>query len=95
MGVGDFLGNSYQLPNIIFPPGVLNPDMFISCGGVNAVTRQLAECATPRMAEALCGVLLHALNDPVSRRAARIDLMCLSSPYSDFHFRPAGTETSR
>ncbi|XP_063890175.1 rapamycin-insensitive companion of mTOR [Helicoverpa armigera] len=74
---------------------VLNPDMFISCGGVNAVTRQLAECATPRMAEALCGVLLHALNDPASRRAARIDLMCLSSPYCDFHFRPAGTETSR
>ncbi|XP_026729335.1 rapamycin-insensitive companion of mTOR [Trichoplusia ni] len=74
---------------------VLNPDMFISCGGVNAVTRQLAECATPRMAEALCGVLLHALNDPVSRRSARIDLMCLSSPYCDFHFRPAGTETSR
>lgn len=69
--------------------------MFISCGGVNAVTRQLAECATPRMAEALCGVLLHALNDPTSRRSARIDLMCLSSPYCDFHFRPAGTETSR
>ncbi|XP_052738397.1 rapamycin-insensitive companion of mTOR [Bicyclus anynana] len=74
---------------------VLNPDLFISCGGVTAVTRQLAECATPRMAEALCGVLLHTLNDPKSRSAARIDLTCLNSPYCDFHFRPAGTDTSR
>ncbi|CAH0749763.1 unnamed protein product [Diatraea saccharalis] len=74
---------------------VLNPELFISCGGVTAVTRQLAECATPHMAEALCGVLLHTLNDPVSRLAARIDLTCLSSPYCDFHFRPAGTDTSR
>ncbi|XP_034824961.1 rapamycin-insensitive companion of mTOR [Maniola hyperantus] len=74
---------------------VLNPDLFISCGGVTAVTRQLAECATPRMAEALCGVLLHTLNDPKSRNAARIDLTCLNSPYCDFHFRPAGTDTNR
>ncbi|XP_053602519.1 rapamycin-insensitive companion of mTOR [Plodia interpunctella] len=74
---------------------VLNPELFISCGGVNAVTRQLAECATPRMAEALCGVLLHTLNDPISRASARIDLTYLSSPYCDFHFRPAGTDTSR
>ncbi|XP_052751154.1 rapamycin-insensitive companion of mTOR [Galleria mellonella] len=74
---------------------VLNPDLFISCGGVTAVTRQLAECATPRMAEALCGVLLHTLNDPASRISARIDLTCLSSPYCDFHFRPAGTDSNR
>ncbi|XP_046960135.1 rapamycin-insensitive companion of mTOR [Vanessa cardui] len=74
---------------------VLNPDLFISCGGVTAVTRQLAECATPRMAEALCGVLLHTLNDPKSRNAARIDLTCLNSPYCDFQYKPAGTDTSR
>ncbi|XP_037299313.1 rapamycin-insensitive companion of mTOR isoform X2 [Manduca sexta] len=74
---------------------VLNPELFAACGGVSAVSRQLAECATPRMAEALCGVLLHALNDPATRRAARLDLMHLSSPYCDFHFKPAGTETSR
>ncbi|KAJ8732665.1 hypothetical protein PYW07_015264 [Mythimna separata] len=94
---GDGTGDRLSRPAIatLAEICVLNPDMFISCGGVNAVTRQLAECATPRMAEALCGVLLHALNDPTSRRAARIDLMCLSSPYCDFHFRPAGTETSR
>ncbi|CAK1553660.1 unnamed protein product [Leptosia nina] len=74
---------------------VLNPDLFISCGGVTAVTRQLAECATPRMAEALCGVLLHIINDPHSRTNARVDLTCLNSPYCDFHFRPSGTDTSR
>ncbi|XP_013141294.1 PREDICTED: rapamycin-insensitive companion of mTOR [Papilio polytes] len=74
---------------------VLNPDLFISCGGVNAVIRQLAECATPRMAEALCGVLLHTLNEPLPRRAARIDLTCLNSPYCDFHCRPAGTDSNR
>ncbi|CAB3243727.1 unnamed protein product [Arctia plantaginis] len=94
---GDGTGDRLSRPAIatLAEICVLNTDMFISCGGVNAVTRQLAECATPRMAEALCGVLLHALNDPLSRRSARIDLMCLSSPYCDFHFRPAGTETSR
>ncbi|XP_045512078.1 rapamycin-insensitive companion of mTOR [Pieris brassicae] len=74
---------------------VLNPDLFISCGGVTAVTRHLAECATPRMAEALCGVLLHIINDPNSRNNARVDLTCLNSPYCDFHFRPAGNDTSR
>ncbi|XP_047986366.1 rapamycin-insensitive companion of mTOR [Leguminivora glycinivorella] len=69
---------------------VLNPDLFIACGGVTAVTRQLAECATPHMAEALCGVLLHTLNEPAARDAARIDLACLSFPYCDFHNRPQG-----
>lgn len=94
---GDGTGDRLSRPAIatLAEICVLNTEMFISVGGVTAVTRQLAECATPRMAEALCGVLLHALNDPVSRRSARIDLMCLSSPYCDFHFRPAGTETSR
>ncbi|XP_026328283.1 rapamycin-insensitive companion of mTOR [Hyposmocoma kahamanoa] len=74
---------------------VLSPELFIASGGVAAVTRQLAECATPRMAEALCGVLLHALNAPTARRAARIDLSCLAAPYCDFHVRPAGTDAHR
>ncbi|CAH2075234.1 unnamed protein product, partial [Iphiclides podalirius] len=94
---GDGTGDRLSRPAIatLAEICVLNPDLFISCGGVNAVTRQLAECATPRMAEALCGVLLHTLNEPGSRRAARIDLTCLNSPYCDFHFRPAGTDTNR
>ncbi|XP_068630282.1 rapamycin-insensitive companion of mTOR [Battus philenor] len=94
---GDGTGDRLSRPAIatLAEICVLNPDLFISCGGVNAVTRQLAECATPRMAEALCGVLLHTLNEPTSRRAARIDLTCLNSPYCDFHFRPAGTDTNR
>ncbi|CAG5039959.1 unnamed protein product [Parnassius apollo] len=94
---GDGTGDRLSRPAIatLAEICVLNPDLFISCGGVNAVTRQLAECATPRMAEALCGVLLHTLNEPSSRRAARIDLTCLNSPYCDFHFRPAGTDTNR
>ncbi|XP_063621105.1 rapamycin-insensitive companion of mTOR [Cydia splendana] len=69
---------------------VLNPDLFIACGGVTAVSRQLAECATPHMAEALCGVLLHTLNEPAARNTARVDLACLSFPYCDFHNRPQG-----
>lgn len=75
--------------------GILNPAVFVAVGGVGAVTRYLQERATPRMAEALCGVLLHALNDPVTRRAARVDLMCLCSPYCDFHYRTAGTDANR
>ncbi|GBP15175.1 Rapamycin-insensitive companion of mTOR [Eumeta japonica] len=74
---------------------VLNPTLFVSCGGVGAVTRYLQECATPRMAEALCGVLLHTLNEPAARRAARVDLRCLCSPYCDFHYRPGGNDNNR
>ncbi|XP_045534255.1 rapamycin-insensitive companion of mTOR [Papilio machaon] len=94
---GDGTGDRLSRPAIatLAEICVLNPDLFISCGGVNAVIRQLAECATPRMAEALCGVLLHTLNEPLSRRAARIDLTCLNSPYCDFHCRPAGTDSNR
>ncbi|XP_038210519.1 rapamycin-insensitive companion of mTOR-like [Zerene cesonia] len=94
---GDGTGDRLSRPAIatLAEICVLNPDLFISCGGVTAVTRQLAECATPRMAEALCGVLLHIINDPHSRHSARVDLTCLNSPYCDFHFRPAGTDTSR
>jgi len=46
--------------------GVLNPEMFISCGGVSALIRSLLECQMLRIAESLCGVLLFLLNNPAT-----------------------------
>lgn len=68
-----------------FFAGVLNPEMFISCGGVSAVIRNLLECQMPRITESLCGVLLFLLNNPVTRSKAGICLQSLAAPYCDFH----------
>ena len=64
--------------------GVLNPEMFISCGGVSAMIRNLLECQMPRIAESLCGVLLFLLNNPATRSKAGICLQSLAAPYCDF-----------
>ncbi|XP_021912957.1 rapamycin-insensitive companion of mTOR isoform X2 [Zootermopsis nevadensis] len=64
---------------------VLNPDSFISCGGVSAVIRNLLDCQMPRIAESLCGVLLFLLNSPATRSQAGICLQSLAAPYCDFH----------
>lgn len=77
---------------------VVNPELWVWCGGASAVSRQLAECATPRQAEALCGALLHVLDRPGPRRAARLTTACLThlaAPYCDFHFRSAPTDSTR
>ena len=65
--------------------GVLNPEMFISCGGVSAMIRNLLECQMPRIVESLCGVLLFLLNNPATRSKAGICLHSLAAPYCDFH----------
>ncbi|XP_069677672.1 rapamycin-insensitive companion of mTOR isoform X2 [Periplaneta americana] len=63
---------------------VLNPDTFISCGGVSAVIRNLLDCQMPRIAESLCGVLLYLLNNPGTRSQTGICLQSLAAPYCDF-----------
>ncbi|XP_059617891.1 rapamycin-insensitive companion of mTOR [Phlebotomus argentipes] len=67
--------------------GVLNPVLLIVCGGVSAITRNLLECHSPRIAESLCGVLLHLLEWPHTRNIAGVRLECLAAPYCDFTYR--------
>lgn len=68
--------------------GVLNPTLLITCGGVNSITRNVLECHSPRIAESLCGVLLHLLEWPYTREMAGVRLDCLATPYCDFTYRP-------
>ncbi|CAH0555004.1 unnamed protein product [Brassicogethes aeneus] len=67
--------------------GVLNSKLFISCGGVAAITRNLLECQTPKIAESLCGVLLMMLDRPETRECASVDLHTLAAPFCDFHYK--------
>lgn len=67
--------------------GVLNPNLLIMCGGVNAITRNVLETHSPRIAESLVGVLLHLLEWPHTRSLAGVRLDCLAAPYCDFSYR--------
>lgn len=67
--------------------GVLNPHVLIMCGGVSAITRNVLETHSPRIAESLCGVLLHLLEWPATRQLAGVRLDCLAAPYCDFTYR--------
>ncbi|CAG9817290.1 unnamed protein product [Phaedon cochleariae] len=67
--------------------GVLNPKLFIISGGVTALSRNLLECQTPKIAESLCGVLLLLLDKPFTRFAAAVDLHCAAAPFCDFHYK--------
>ncbi|XP_058831401.1 rapamycin-insensitive companion of mTOR [Topomyia yanbarensis] len=67
--------------------GVLNPKLLIVCGGVSVITRNVLECHSPRIAESLCGVLLHLLEWPKNRHIAGVRLDCLAAPYCDFSYR--------
>lgn len=67
--------------------GVLNPKLLIVCGGISVITRNVLECHSPRIAESLCGVLLHMLEWPKTREIAGVRLDCLAAPYCDFTYR--------
>ncbi|KAF5269709.1 hypothetical protein FQA39_LY08632 [Lamprigera yunnana] len=75
--------------------GVLNSELFILSGGVAAITRNLLECQTPRIAESLCGVLLLLLDKPITRNHAAVDLHCIAAPYCDFHYRHGWMDKNR
>ncbi|KAK4875147.1 hypothetical protein RN001_011569 [Aquatica leii] len=75
--------------------GVLNSELFILSGGVAAITRNLLECQTPRIAESLCGVLLLLLDKPATRNYAAVDLHCIAAPYCDFHYRHGWMDKNR
>lgn len=78
-----------------FIVGTLNPDLFIVSGGVAALTRNLMECQTPKIAEALCGVLLLLLDKPETRNQAGVYLHCVAAPYCDFHYRHGWMDKNR
>ncbi|XP_066994227.2 rapamycin-insensitive companion of mTOR [Anabrus simplex] len=65
---------------------VLNSEVFMLCGGVSAISRNILDCQMPRIAESLCGVLLFLLNSPATRSRAAVHLQALAAPYCDFHW---------
>lgn len=67
----------------------------MASGGVAALTRNLMECQTPKIAEALCGVLLLLLDRPSTRTQASVDLHCVAAPYCDFHYRHGWMDKNR
>ncbi|GLH11487.1 Rapamycin-insensitive companion of mTOR [Gryllus bimaculatus] len=74
---------------------VMNTEVFIACGGVTALQRNLLECSMPRIAESLCGVLLFLLNNPVTREKAGVRLQALAAPFCDFHWDPSRNRDER
>ncbi|XP_014239263.1 rapamycin-insensitive companion of mTOR isoform X2 [Cimex lectularius] len=63
---------------------LLNADLFITCGGVSAIIRNLSCLKSPKMTEALLGSLLYLVNKPETRAKAGINLQCLTgSVYMD------------
>ncbi|XP_018577043.1 rapamycin-insensitive companion of mTOR isoform X2 [Anoplophora glabripennis] len=75
--------------------GVLNSKLFIVSGGVTAISRNLLECQTPKIAESLCGVLLLLLDKPSTRNYAAIDLHSVAAPFCDFHYKHGWKDKSR
>ncbi|UYV73015.1 RICTOR [Cordylochernes scorpioides] len=69
--------------------GVVNPSLFISCGALNAVLRNVLECYQPQLSEALVGVVLSLLNQPATRVAIKSSsaLEQLVAPLTDLNFR--------
>ncbi|XP_063227632.1 rapamycin-insensitive companion of mTOR [Bacillus rossius redtenbacheri] len=72
---------------------VLNPEVFVACGGVSAVTHSVLDAQMPRIVECLCGALLFLLNHPRTRARAGVGLQQLAGPYCDPH--PGGEKEAR
>nr|UTM63730.1 Rictor [Riptortus pedestris] len=66
---------------------LLNPSVFISCGGVSALIQPLPSLRSPKMTEALLGPLLFLANKPSTRHKSGLSLQCLTaSVYMDPSF---------
>lgn len=63
--------------------GVLNSNLFISCGGVGTLTRAAMAGLSAAMVEAVIGVLLRLLANPETRNS--VSLLCLAAPYCELH----------
>nr|XP_023027367.1 rapamycin-insensitive companion of mTOR [Leptinotarsa decemlineata] len=75
--------------------GILNTKLFIISGGITAISRNLLECQTPKIAESLCGVLLLLLDKPSTRRYAAVDLHCAAAPFCDFHYKHGAKDKNK
>ncbi|KAK0085804.1 hypothetical protein PV326_005791 [Microctonus aethiopoides] len=71
-----FLGTMCEL-------GVLNSRLFISCGGVNAITRSVMSDLSSAMVEVVVGVLLRLLASPETRDS--VSLLSFAAPYCEIH----------
>lgn len=71
---------------IISPSALLNPCLFVECGGVGVVLHNILDCAMPRINEALMGAILYLLNSPEWRPYCG-QLHMILAPFSDFHYK--------
>ncbi|ODM99839.1 Rapamycin-insensitive companion of mTOR [Orchesella cincta] len=78
--------------SILCQLALLNPMHFIECGGVRVLLHNLLACTSPMVLEGILGSLLHLLNVPETREAARINLQYLVAPFTDLHFKHGGHE---
>lgn len=67
--------------------GVVNSRLLIKSGGIKVITQNVLETHSPKIAESLCGVLLHLQEWPEIRYLADIRLDCFAAPYCDFNYR--------
>ncbi|KAK3871710.1 hypothetical protein Pcinc_023156 [Petrolisthes cinctipes] len=65
---------------------LLNPSVFVECGGVGVVLHNILDCAMPRINEALMGAILYLLNSPEWRPYCG-QLHMILAPFSDFHYK--------
>ncbi|KAB7494664.1 Rapamycin-insensitive companion of mTOR [Armadillidium nasatum] len=65
---------------------ILNPQVFVECGGVSSTLYGILDCPYPRVNEALMGSLLFLLNDP-NWRTSCSQFHMIMAPFSDIHYR--------
>lgn len=65
---------------------ILNPRVFVECGGVGVVLHNVLDCAMPRINEALLGAVLYLLNTPQWRPHCT-ELHQILAPFSDFNYK--------
>ncbi|CAG9772448.1 unnamed protein product [Ceutorhynchus assimilis] len=74
---------------------LINPTLFIKSEGVQVITRNLIDCQIPKIAEALCGVLLLLMDKPDTRAKAAVDLYSIAAPFCDFHYKHGWKDITR
>jgi len=71
---------------------LLNPMLFIECGGVRVLLHNILGFTSPMVLEAMIGSLLHLLNVPETRDASGVNLQSLVAPFTDVHFKLNASE---
>lgn len=66
---------------------MVNPSVFVSCGGVRCFSAAILDCSSVRMQEGMVSSFLYLLNSQQCRELSSLDLSFLLAPYSDFLYK--------